>query len=293
MSDDPHPISVVCVPWDVTSTFHSGSAQSPQRIESVMHQLDDSHPFSSNVFPVQFLSSNPAVSQLQDEFKASSKSIIDVLNQRGTLSELQVQQRDQINQASVQLNALVFNDVLPLLDSPLILCGGEHGVGVGYIQALAKKHASFSILQLDAHMDCRVAYFGYAHSHASVMTHYASFNSVSSITQVGVRDYAKEECQFQEASSTDFHVFSDYEIHKKCFQGVSWYDGLMTYLCPSTGTPVPGGSSYNQSVYLLDQLTSMKTVIGAELVEVNTVLDNDWDATVGARLIHLLAGCFS
>ena len=74
-----------------------------------------------------------------------------------------------INQASEEMNHIVYSDCLKLLDrGPVILCGGEHGVGVGYIRALAEQYDSFGVLQIDAHMDCRLKYFGYDYSHASI-----------------------------------------------------------------------------------------------------------------------------
>ncbi|MEZ4981774.1 MAG: arginase family protein [Saprospiraceae bacterium] len=35
------------------------------------------------------------------------------------------------------------------------LVGGEHSVPLGFLDALADKHKSFGILQIDAHMDLR------------------------------------------------------------------------------------------------------------------------------------------
>ena len=92
---------------------------------------------------------------------------------------------------------------------------------------------------------------------------------VSGITQVGIRDYAIEETQFQTDSDTSFYVFDDYKMHKELFQGRAWHaicsdilatlsdrvfisldvDGLMTYLCPSTGTPVQAYHTINWCIY--------------------------------------------
>lgn len=305
-------IFVYSVPWDVTVTYRSGSHQSPGFIQSSMAQLDDQHPFSNHPIQLSFLPVNSAIVDLQYEYKPVSSSIIDTLNHQKDLTSRQQQQLADVNRASCELNQMVLNDIHPHMSSPIILCGGEHGVGVGYIESLSKRYDSFSILQIDAHMDCRVQYFGYDYSHASVMTHYANHSAVSGITQVGIRDYASVETHFQAKSSTPFHVFSDYFLHQQLFQGQSWHvvcqhilgtlsecvfisldvDGLMAYLCPATGTPVPGGVSYNQLVYLFELVSKTKHVIGAELVEVNSSSASDWNADVGARLLFLLAGCF-
>jgi agmatinase len=65
-------------------------------------------------------------------------------------------------------------------------------------------------------------------------------------------------------------------------------DGLDPSLCPNTGTPVPGGLSYEQLIYLLKQLAlSDKTIIGMDLVEVG---NDAWDANVAARILYNMIG---
>ena len=303
-------ILVYSVPWDVTVTYRSGSFKSPGFIQSAMTQLDEVHPFSTKRFDLSFLPVNSQILDLQDQYKPSSSSIISTLNHGTPLNPRQLSALKDINIASNQLNDIVFSDVQKYASNPLVLLGGEHGVGVGYLRSLSSQYDHFSVLQIDAHMDCRVKYFGYEFSHASVMTHYASHAAVTGITQVGIRDYAIEETQFQTDSDTSFYVFDDYKMHKELFQGRAWHaicsdilatlsdrvfisldvDGLMTYLCQSTGTPVPGGLSYNQLVYLLELVSTNKTIIGSELVEVHASSSEDWNAAVGARLLYLLAG---
>jgi agmatinase len=66
-------------------------------------------------------------------------------------------------------------------------------------------------------------------------------------------------------------------------------DGLDPGLCPNTGTPVPGGLSFEQTIYLLEQIAnSQRTIIGFDLSEVAPGND-EWDANVGARLLYRLA----
>ena len=67
-------------------------------------------------------------------------------------------------------------------------------------------------------------------------------------------------------------------------------DGLMPSLCPNTGTPVPGGIGFNQTLYLFEQLYHSKNIIGVELVEVNNHKNSTWDANVGVRLLQIMAG---
>ena len=140
------------------------------------------------------------------------------------------------------------------------------------------------------------------------MTHYSTTKGLESITQVGIRDYDVTEIEFQQSSNTVFNVFKDYDIHKRLFEGDNWrsickdiikllpnnlfisldIDGLSPELSPGTGTPAPGGISFNQCLYLLEMIIQEKTIIGAEVVEICND-HSDWGATVGARFLSIIA----
>ena len=122
------------------------------------------------------------------------------------------------------------------------------------------------------------------------------------IVQVGIRDYSKEEAD-RVASEPRVIQFPWETITHRMFEGHSWedicddiirslpqkvhisldVDGLDPSYCPHTGTPVPGGLSYDQMTYLLQQLHTKKKIIGFDLVEVG---DHQWDGNVGARLLY-------
>ena len=300
------------VPWGVTTTFGAGTETCYESIRSVYHQLDNIHPFLNYLINLQFIEPNQSIIDLNNTFYLKSKEIINDCNTNNRLSENKLNHLKMINQASIDLNNMVYSDTLTLLNQKkrFILCGGEHGVGIGYVKALSERYQHFSVLQIDSHMDCRQAYFGFHYSHASVMTHYSSFGQIDVITQVGIRDYDQSELEFQQTQSTNFNLFTDYSIHKRLFEGESWssivdsiintlsenvfisldIDGLMAYLCPNTGTPVPGGLSYNQLLYLFERLYHSNKVIGAEVIEVNNPINSTWDSNVGARLLQVIAG---
>ena len=66
-------------------------------------------------------------------------------------------------------------------------------------------------------------------------------------------------------------------------------DGLQPELCPNTGTPVPGGLDFHETVYLLTLLAeSGKQIVGFDLNEVSPGND-EWDANVGARMLYQLS----
>jgi len=65
-------------------------------------------------------------------------------------------------------------------------------------------------------------------------------------------------------------------------------DGLEPSLCPNTGTPVPGGLSWREALFLLSELgRSGRRIVGFDLCEVGA---GEWDAIVGSRVLYKLAG---
>jgi len=72
-------------------------------------------------------------------------------------------------------------------------------------------------------------------------------------------------------------------------------DGLDPALCPSTGTPVPGGLGWNEAMLWLDELVlSGRRLVGFDLNEVAPAAGIEpgtgWDENVGARLLYRLIG---
>ncbi|MEO8798063.1 MAG: arginase family protein, partial [Polyangiaceae bacterium] len=77
------------------------------------------------------------------------------------------------------------------------------------------------------------------------------------------------------------HVYVSFDI-----------DGLEPTLCPHTGTPVPGGISFHEASALFGAVVGAgKKIVGFDLNEVAPGPDGDeWDASVGARMLYKLIG---
>ena len=67
-------------------------------------------------------------------------------------------------------------------------------------------------------------------------------------------------------------------------------DGLDPSLCPGTGTPVPGGLTFEQADYLIKSIAkSGKIIIGFDICEVGPGSGTgEWDGNVGARMLYRL-----
>ena len=68
-------------------------------------------------------------------------------------------------------------------------------------------------------------------------------------------------------------------------------DSLSIEYCPHTGTPVVGGLTFNEAVYLMDKVAkSGREIVGFDVVEVVPRMDDKIDAMVGARMLYKMCG---
>jgi len=307
-------IVIIPVPWDVTVSYNDGTSNAPEAIKIASTQLDlydleYQNPWKAGIFMEDvsdyWKSENKKLRKLSKEYinyLSSGKDLNDKPEMKNMLM--------QINEACNNLNKWVEEKATHYLNKGKIVCvlGGDHSSPLGLIRALSKKHKSFSILQIDAHADLRIAFEGFEFSHASAMNNAIKLETIESLVQVGIRDIGHQEMTLIKNSQERIHTFFDIEIKNKIFKGDTWYniveeivsllndnvyisfdiDGLEPYLCPNTGTPVPGGLSFNEITYLLQRLVAHnKQIIGFDLCEVSPS-DNEWDANVGARILYKL-----
>ena len=160
-----------------------------------------------------------------------------------------------------------------------ITLGGEHSITYGAINGIfeglnLKNKSEIGIIQIDAHADLRKNYQNEKHSHASVM--YLLGKEKYKIAQFGVRALSIEEVK----NRSDFNItFFDAEtIHQdkevklpnnfptKVYISFD-VDGLDPSVMPATGTPVPGGLGYYESLYMLKNLIKGKEIVGFDVVE--------------------------
>jgi len=310
-------IIVVPVPWEVTVSYGSGASAGIDAIFNASFQIDLVHQEFPELWKLGiYLDENtPNWKQKNDQLKTQAQSIIKAIENGENINENPILKENlhQINQESQTLNKQLQERVLYWLDKgkKVVLLGGDHSTPLGYYQALATKYDSFGILHFDAHMDMRIAYEGFTYSHASIMYNSLQINTINKIIQVGIRDFSTQEVQTIKEQNKRVKVFTDNDIKHKQFNGTSWneqceeiiaqlptnvhisfdIDALQPWYCPNTGTPVPGGLSFEQATYLLSKIAnSDKKIIGFDLVEVAPDKTKDWDGNVGARMLFHLCG---
>ncbi|MGB0934158.1 MAG: agmatinase family protein [Lishizhenia sp.] len=298
------------IPWDVTASYGKGTANAPEAILEASTQLDFYHPKLENAFQTKVYLEpiNAAWKKRNDELLPEVTAYINYLEEGGKVEDSSSFSSflDETNQIHLALKNEYKAKSLQNLEQNKIVgfIGGEHSVPLALIEALAEK-STFGILQIDAHADLRDTYEGFHQSHASVMFNAIQLDSVSHLVQVGIRDVAQVEIDLINTNSK-IATFFDWEIKEKAFAGVTWkkqveqivnalpekvyisfdIDGLRPELCPNTGTPVAGGFSLEEVVYLIFEVVNAgKEIVGFDLNEVGVANNTDWDANVGARAL--------
>lgn len=311
-------IIIVPVPWEVTVSYGAGASEGPEAIFNASFQIDLLHQEFPELWKLgMFVDEAPeSWATLSEKYKGLAQPIIEALENGEDVEAFPALQSDldKINKACKTLNEEVKSKVLywQSKGKRVILLGGDHSTPLGYYQALAENSKDFGILHFDAHMDLRKAYEGFTYSHASIMYNAIQLPEISKIVQVGIRDFCEQEVEVVK-SSNKVIVHTDADLKTAQFEGKTWkqqcdeiinelpenvcvsfdIDALYRWYCPNTGTPVPGGLSYEQATYLLNQLAvSNKNIIGMDLVEVAPG-DDDWDGNVGARLLFHMCGVFA
>lgn len=297
------------VPWEVTVSYREGCANGPFQILKSSSQIDLYDNQFGEVWKKGihlFTGHADDIGKLNNNLRKIAKDYISHLEQGGEPRE---DITNHINEASAQLNDTIKNVAKSFMEEghKMGIVGGDHSTPLGFLSALAEKYEGFGILQIDAHADLREAYEGFTYSHASIMHNALALREEMSLVQVGVRDFAASEKRRIEDESR-IKCFFDAEMKADNFKGKSWHDqaqeiveslpekvyisfdvdGLQADLCPSTGTPVPGGLSYEQACYLLMLMKeSDKEIIGFDLSETG---NGEWDGIVSSRILYKLCG---
>ena len=132
------------------------------------------------------------------------------------------------------------------------MTGGEHLVTLGAFRAAAEKYQDISIIHFDAHADLRDEYLDVKLSHACVLRRCWEIVGDGRIFQFGIRSGDREEFHWgKDHVSTRRFDFQGLEETVKSLQGKPVYftvdlDVLDPSVFPGTGTPEPGGVSFEE-----------------------------------------------
>jgi agmatinase len=184
----------------------------------------------------------------------------------------------------------------------LVALGGDHGITLPLLRALAKRHGPVALVHFDAHVDTWPDNFGQTQAHGTVF--YQAINEglvkPQQMVQVGIRspmERAVHEWTIQQGVT----ILPSQQVHEQGPAAIVErvravvgdgpvylsfdIDALDPAFAPGTGTPEVGGLATWQAQAILRRLTGLHFV-GMDIVEVSPPYDvAETTALAGATMV--------
>ncbi|HIU50205.1 MAG TPA: agmatinase [Candidatus Limousia pullorum] len=159
------------------------------------------------------------------------------------------------------------------------MMGGEHLVTLGAVRAVAKKYPDLHIIHFDAHADLREEYLGAQLSHAAVLKRCWELVGDDRIFQFGIRSGDREEFLWgKDHVFTNKFNFNGLKETVESLKGKPIYftldlDVLDPSVFPGTGTPEPGGVTFNELRDAVELVCSSLNIVGCDVNELSPPYD--------------------
>lgn len=168
------------------------------------------------------------------------------------------------------------------------LIGGEHLVTLGAMRAAARQYPGLHIVHFDAHADLRDEYLGVQLSHACVLHRCWELVGDGHIHQFGIRSGIREEFAWGAAHvETQKFTFDGLEALTERLAEKPVYftldlDVLDPSVFPGTGTPEPGGVSFDALRTAATLVCSKLNVVACDVNELSPHYDLSGISTAAA-----------
>ena len=185
-------------------------------------------------------------------------------------------------QIEEQAKEILDNSAIPFM------LGGEHLVTLGAFRAVLEKYPDIHIIHFDAHADLREEYLGEQLSHASVIRRCWDLVGDERIYQFGIRSGDREEFYWAKEHVTmkkfDFEGLE--EVLEK-LEGMPIYftldlDVLDPSVFPGTGTPEPGGVTFDALRKAAEKVCSRANIVACDVNELSPHYDPSGISTAAA-----------
>lgn len=247
---------VAGIPLDIGTTNRAGARDGPRAIRQASRMLvDGAHPT---------LWTDPATLSLSDagDFAIALGDI------QGSLALIE-QQAAEVGH--------------------LLALGGEHGITLALLRALAKRHGTLALVHFDAHVDTWPDNFGQSHAHGSVFYHAINEGLVDPkrMIQIGIRSPVQREV-WDWTLGKGVRVLTAQDVQATPLDAVAAriratvgdaptylsfdIDALDPAFAPGTGTPEIGGLASWQAQAILRRLGDVRFA-GMDVVEVAPAYD--------------------
>lgn len=168
------------------------------------------------------------------------------------------------------------------------MLGGEHLVTLGAVRAVAQRFPDLHIVHFDAHADLRDDYLGVQLSHACVLHRCWELVGDGRIFQFGIRSGDREEFRWG-AGHVNTHKF-DFEGLEETLDALAGkpvyftvdLDVMDPSVFPGTGTPEPGGVSFDALRKAVTLVCQKANVVGCDVNELSPHYDASGASTAVA-----------
>ena len=178
-------------------------------------------------------------------------------------------------------------DILAAGKRPFML-GGEHLVTLGAFRAAAKEYPDISIVHFDAHADLRDDYLGNKLSHACVLRRCWEIIGDGRIFQFGIRSGDREEFSWgkEHVKTCRFNFDTLNEALEEIGDRPVYFtvdlDVLDPSVFPGTGTPEPGGVSFEEMRKSAVLVCEKANVVACDVNELSPHYDHSGISTAAA-----------
>ncbi len=185
----------------------------------------------------------------------------------------------------------------------LVALGGEHGITLPLLRALAPRKGPLALIQFDAHVDTWPENFGQVYSHGAVFYHAITEGLVDPkrMIQIGIRSPMQREV-YDWTVNQGVTILSAQDVHEQGPQAMADriravvgeapcyltfdVDALDPAFAPGTGTPEIGGLASWQAQAMMRKLNGLRFA-GMDVVEVAPAYDvAEITALAGASMAY-------
>lgn len=173
------------------------------------------------------------------------------------------------------------------------MLGGEHLVTLGAFRAAASAYPDINIIHLDAHADLRDEYLGVSWSHACVIRRCWEIIGDGKIWQFGIRSGDREEFAWgkEHVFTNRFNLEGIEETVRSLGDAPVYFtvdlDVLDPSIFPGTGTPEPGGVSFDALRQAVTYVCGHANVVSCDVNELSPHYDASGVSTmVACKLVR-------
>lgn len=302
---------IVSAPWSVTSDFGHGATYTPDAIidasaKSNLYDVESGFSAEERVATAEI---DYNIQELSEHLGRDAERIANRKGENGAfVAEYATRKVKNINEGFAEMHESIYEQTKRWVSAgkTVAVVGGDHAVSFGAVKAVAEHHGEIGVLFVDAHADFACGDGVFQYTHRTIARNIVEeIPSVSRLVEVGVRDIDKSELEMLRANDR-VELFLAEKVAAKRFEGESWgalcremvdklpekvyisldIDALKIEFCTHTNSPVPGGMTFDEVVYLVNCVVkSGRQIVGFDITEVVSNIDNKMDAIVAVRLL--------